>query len=227
MLNTSNVPLAACGINFTSGPSQLAMSFQTTNPATNALTGELNRPVQIAANSFQTFVLSFQASAPLSVTAQPLNFFCTDVVSAPVTLGVNTIDLLFSSTPVTDIIALAASAQPGIVVVSQSTGGGAFAVATVNVGVTGTLTVSADTGAASLPLSVSLCPTNPTTGACLAAPSATVTQSFAAGGTPTFAIFVSASAPIAFAPGTSRVFVRFKDASGVAHGSTSVAVETN
>ena len=43
--------------------------------------------------------------------------------------------------------------------------------------------------------------------------------------TPTFSVFV-ASGPVAFAPGTSRIFVRFDDGAGGAHGSTSVAVST-
>jgi hypothetical protein len=49
---------------------------------------------------------------------------------------------------------------------------------------------------------------------------------FAAGATPTFSIFVNASAPIDFVPETSRIFVRFNGTDGVFHGSTSVAVRT-
>ena len=44
--------------------------------------------------------------------------------------------------------------------------------------------------------------------------------------TPTFSVFLQAGGPIPFAPATSRVFVRFKDAGGGLHGSTSVAIET-
>jgi hypothetical protein len=53
-----------------------------------------------------------------------------------------------------------------------------------------------------------------------------VTLNFAANSAPTFSVFLQSSGPIAFAPGASRIFVRFKDASGGLHGSTSVAVET-
>ncbi len=49
---------------------------------------------------------------------------------------------------------------------------------------------------------------------------------FTAGATPTFSVFLQASGAIPFAPATSRVFVRFKDAGGGLHGSTSVAIET-
>ena len=59
-------------------------------------------------------------------------------------------------------------------------------------------------------------------------PPATVVQlDFAAGSTPTFSVFLTASAPIAFSPGTARVYVRFKDGSGTTHGSTSVAVDAD
>jgi hypothetical protein len=101
---------------------------------------------------------------------------------------------------------------------------GAFAVATVNLGAVGSLIVSADTGAASLPIAVTLCQTNPANGQCLSAPSTKVPVTVATNGTPTFSIFVTANGPVAFAPGTSRVFVRFEDAGGASHGSTSVAV---
>jgi hypothetical protein len=86
--------------------------------------------------------------------------------------------------------------------------------------------VSADTGGVSLPLSIALCPTDPSSGACLQPATASFPQSFAANATPTFSVFLAAGAPIPFAPDTSRVFVRFTDGSGISHGSTSVAVQT-
>jgi len=76
-------------------------------------------------------------------------------------------------------------------------------------------------------LSPNLCQTDPDTGQCLAPPSSVVTLSSAGGATPTFSIFLQSDGqPIAFAPASSRVFVRFKDASGALRGSTSVAVRT-
>lgn len=55
----------------------------------------------------------------------------------------------------------------------------------------------------------------------------TVPLSIAGGATSTFSIFVSASAPIGLDPANARIFVRFKDDAGGAHGSTSVAVQTD
>jgi hypothetical protein len=47
-----------------------------------------------------------------------------------------------------------------------------------------------------------------------------------ANSTPTFSVFASASGAIPFAPGATRIFVRFEDGNGVTRGSTSVAVRT-
>jgi len=92
--------------------------------------------------------------------------------------------------------------------------------------VTGSITASADTGAATLPVSIALCQTVPATGACLEAPAGTVTADIGAGTTPTFGVFVTAQQAIPFDPAASRVFVRFKDVDGVTRGSRSVAVRT-
>jgi hypothetical protein len=160
--------------------------------------------------------------------AQTILFQCDGVSPAPVAAGVDTIDLAFYASPVADIIAESATASgDGIVNVPLSgSGRGAFALATDNVGVTGTLTVSADTGAATLPLALTLCPTNPVTGQCLSTPATSATLAFGGGATATFSIFVNATGAVAFDPANSRVFVRFKDSGGAPHGSTSVAVRT-
>jgi hypothetical protein len=101
-----------------------------------------------------------------------------------------------------------------------------FAVATVNVGASGTITATANTGSVSLSLVLTLCQTNPTTGACLAAPASSVPTQINANATPTFGIFVAGSGPVPFDPAKNRLIVRFTDVSGVVRGATSVAVRT-
>jgi len=228
MLNTGASALDNCQIALP-GSEGLTLDYQTTSPATNALIGSPDTPVTIAGNGYQTFVLTFQADAALAVQALPLVFGCDGTPPAAVTTGVNTIDLIFSSDPIADMIALSATASGnGIVTVPFSqNGAAAFALASVNAGASGDLTVVTDTGDASLPITVSLCQSDPTTGACLAPPAATVPVTIAAGATPTFSIFVTASGAVAFAPGTSRIFVRFLDGAATSHGSTSVAVMTD
>jgi hypothetical protein len=105
-------------------------------------------------------------------------------------------------------------------------GAGAFAVATVNVGATETITASPDTGAVTIPVNISLCETNPATGQCISGIGPSVTTQITANATPTFGIFVQGTDNVPFDPAVNRIFVRFKDGGGVTRGSTSVAVRT-
>jgi hypothetical protein len=204
-------------------PAPASFVYQTTNPATNALTGSPNTPVSIPSGGSQ----SFAANAPVVPTTVALGFDCTGVNAAPSNTGLNTLLLSASSTPVPDIVALAATAQnDGILHITGTSGSNAFAVATVNVGASAQITATANTGSATLPLSVSLCQTNPSSGACLATPAASVSTTIAANATPTFGIFATASGGVPFLPATNRIFVQFSDASGVVRGSTSIAVQT-
>ena len=76
-------------------------------------------------------------------------------------------------------------------------------------------------------LTLTLCQTNPTSGACLATPSPNVVTTIAVEATPTFGIFVAGhGAAVPNLPAINRVFVRFTDAGGALRGETSVAVRT-
>jgi len=220
------------------GSSLLAsFAFQTTNPATNAVTGTINTPVDIPANAAQSFVFAFTPTDAIPPTDVALNFFCDNAMTAPVVSGVNTLLLSGSPTPMPDIVALAATLNndgivnvpnpaAAIALAAAAPPAGVFAVATVNVGAGAAITVSADTATVALPLSISVCQTNPASGVCTSAVGPTVTTQIDANATPTFGLFVSATGVVPFDPATNRVFVRFKDAAGVTRGSTSVAVRT-
>ena len=232
MINSGSSALGNCQILLPStAPTGLTMSYQTTNPSTNGLTGSPNTPVSIAGNDgLQTFLLAFHGSAAFSAPAMALDFVCAGASTAQVAEivpGVDTLDLVMSSSPIADIIALAATPTNNGILQVKNGGAGAFAVASANVGAGASITVSVDTGAASLPLSLSMCQTNPANAQCLSAPAQSVTLNDGSGSNPTFSIFAGASGAIAFAPATSRIFVRFKDSGGGLHGSTSVAVETD
>jgi hypothetical protein len=127
---------------------------------------------------------------------------------------------------VPDVVALAATVtNNGILGIPGTSGSGAFAVATVNVGASGSITAT-PTAPSSLPLTLSICQTDPTSGQCISAIGPSVTTTINANATPTFAIFGTASGAITFAPGTSRISVQFSDSGGIVRGSTSVAVQT-
>jgi uncharacterized repeat protein (TIGR02543 family) len=200
--------------------------FQTTNPMTNALTGTVNTPANIASGAAQSFVIAFTPTAAFAPTNIAFTFACANASPATSLLGVNTLNLSASTTPVPDIVALAASADPGFVDIPGATGTGVFAVATVNLGAAAQITASANTGTANLTVSLTIYQTNPNSGIYLATPSANVTTSIAANATPTFGIFATGSATVANLPGVNRVFVTFADGNGVLRGETSVAVRT-
>jgi len=230
ILNAGAASLNQCEIGLPpSAPSTLSLSYQPTAPSTNAVNGATNTPLTIPGHGSQSFVLTFSSSTPLTTLTQPLTFVCAGALPAAITLGVNTIDLSVNLIGVPDVIALAATnPNNGILTVPFSQGqAGAFAVATDNIGLAGTLNVSVDTGGSTLPLSVVICQTNPATGACLSPAEPSVSATIATNAQPTFSIFATASGSIPLQAATNRVFVRFKDGSGNIRGSTSVAVQTD
>jgi hypothetical protein len=193
------------------------------------VTGTADTPADITAGNFQTFVLSLTPSAAIDPTDVEFAFACTNSAFAGNIPGVNSLLLSASDTPVPDIVALAATPSAnGIVELPGSVGSNALAVATVNVGASADIIATPDTGGVTLPVSLSICETNPSTGVCInpATPAASVTTTINANATPTFAIFVTGSDFVTLDPAVNRVFVRFQDTSGVTRGSTSVAVQT-
>jgi hypothetical protein len=229
VINSGTADLDNCGIALAaSAPAGLTLSYQTTDPSTNSLTGTANTPVAIAGNDgSQTFVVSFTGTEAFDAPSMPLDFACDGVRPASIIAGVDTVDLSMSSSPVPDIIALAATLSDNGIVEVPNNGVAAFAVATSNLGAEATITATVDTGTADLPMSATICQSDPSNGACLGTPTGAVSLDIASDATPTFSIFVQSTGAIAFAPASSRVFVRFEDAGSILRGSTSVAIETN
>jgi len=223
IINAGSTTAIGCGISVLTGIAA-NFSYQGTDPA-NQPVGNPNTPVNILAGAAQNFIISLTPTAPIAPTDVQLSFDCSNTNPAPMNVGLNTLLFSASAAPVPDIVALAA-ASGGIVDIPGATGTGAFAVATVNVGATGNITASADTGGTTLPVKLSLCETNPATGVCISAIGPSVTTQINANATPTFAIFVEGSGAVPFDPAANRIFVRFKDSGGVTRGSTSVAVRT-
>jgi hypothetical protein len=226
VINTTDVTATNCGV-FLGTVLTASLNYQPVDPRANVPTSPVNAPGAIAPHSAQSYLVAVTPTAPLSSVEIPLTFQCGYGTPAPVNVGLNTILLSASMTLTPDVVALAATVNGnGIVDVTGVGGIGAFAVATVNVGASGQINASADTGGAALPITVSLCQTAPATGACLGAPASSVTTQIGSEQTPTFSIFVTATGLVPFDPATNRIFVRFKDAGGVTRGSTSVAVRT-
>jgi CSLREA domain-containing protein len=212
--------------------------YQTTDPITNQPIGTPNTPASIAAGDVQTFVFSLLPSAPIPTLDAALTFVCANADPAPVVTGLDTLLFSASAQPVPDIVALAATvSKDGIVnlvsapAVASSLAAspvfvGAFAVATVNLGVGDSITVSANTGSAALPVTLAVCQTDPLTGLCTTSILPTVTTTINPNETPTFAVFVVSQEIIPFDPAGARIFVVFTGSDAVVRGSTSVAVRT-
>ena len=225
IINAGTNTATGCGI-VPLTPLPASFTYQMTNPVTNQLMGTPNTPVNIPAGGLQTFVIAVTPTAPFGPADVQFTFACLNVPSATVIRGVNTLLLSASPVPVPDVIALVATLQNDGIVTAPLGGTGVFSVATINVGAASQIFVSADTGAAALPVSMLMCQTNPTTGQCVSAVMSTLSGFMNAGSTFTFGLFVTASGGVSFDPAVKRVFVRFKDAGGLTRGSTSVAVQT-
>jgi hypothetical protein len=224
IINTDQGTATACSVApITIIPANFV--YQTTNPATNQITGMPNTPVNIGPGAAQSFVFAFTPTSSITPTDVRLSFDCANTNPAPINIGLNTLLLSASAAPVPDIVALAATlGNDGVVILASA---GVFSVATVNVGASGAITASVDTGTAILPVNISLCQTDPATGQCISGIGPSVTTQINANTTPTFGIFVQGNGNVSFDPAANRIFVRFRDAGGVTRGSTSVAVRTD
>jgi hypothetical protein len=226
MINSGAAAAPSCSV-APAASLPLTFLYQTTNPTTNAVTGTANTPVNIPAGASQSFVIALTPTGTFNPTNLAFNFACANIAAAPSVVGLNTLLISASSSPVPDIVALGATAQnDGIVHVTGSPSQGSFAVATVNLGAGAAITATANTGGTTLPLSVTLCQTNPASGQCTSAVGSSVNTTLQTDDTPTFAIFVSASGSVPFDPANNRITVQFTDANNIVRGETSVAVET-
>ena len=231
LINTGSTTATNCQldglgtIDFSDAPGY-SWRWQTTDPATNQTTGTAFTPISIPAGGAQSFVVGVKFATPVATTFQMLAH-CDNADSASIIPGVNTLQLTVDINPVPDVIALALTPTGDGTLHVPTGGANAFAVATANIGIGGTILVSADTGSITLPVLLSICQTQPSSGRCLATPSGTVVHSFTPGETPTFGIFATATGGIAFDPSIARIYARFKDAAGgTVRGSTSVALRS-
>jgi hypothetical protein len=235
IINQGNLLATRCEISpLTNGP---GFTYQTTDPTTNQPTGTPNTPIDIPAFQHQSFVIVFTPTTAFNAKEIQLSFRCANAPPAPVVRGLNTLLLSSSSTPTPDVVMIAATrdSKAGSGIMQMPQGFGAFAVAAVNVGASGALYVTADTGSAHLPAAIALCQTNPVTGRCLSSPAPSVMVTSPADGTATFSVFVTSSGAIAYDPAANRVFVRVFDAiaapgatfvAGAPRGLTSIAITT-
>lgn len=226
IVNTG-VAATGCGIvPITSTPA--TFTFQTTNSSTNALSGSANTRVPIAANGSQSYVVAYAATGTMTTTDVRMDYGCSGVTSAIPIVGVNTLKLTYSSSPVPDMIAVGLTASnDGYSHLTGSGQTGVFVISTANIGVAGTLTARAVAFNGSIPVTTLVCETTPSTGVCKNPPSATVTRVVNQNDTATWTAFITATAAVAPDPAVNRVSFEFVDSGSVVRGSTSIAVTTS
>ena len=146
LLNAGTMPAEQCSIGLASALSG-SLSYQTTDPLTNAPTGTPDQAVDVGAGSAQTFVITFTPNAVQDTIDVELDFSCVNAAPPSRIAGVNTFSFSANDTPVPDVIALVAtSTNNGVVELPDAETANVFTVASINVGAPGVLSVSADTG---------------------------------------------------------------------------------
>jgi hypothetical protein len=166
ILNTGATPATNVSIAVKDQTLPVAFTYQTIN-ASNQVTGSRNTPVTIPPGSGQSFIITLQSPVVINPTEVEFVFAGSNTLLVGTVPGVNTLQFSVSPPPAADVVALAATlANDGIVNIPGATGTGVFSVTTVNLGDSEQITVTEDTGTATLPVSPTMCQTNPATGCC-------------------------------------------------------------
>jgi hypothetical protein len=212
IINGGTTTATRCSIQLPAG-TLADFKYQTTNPATNTPTGTANTPVDIPAGKSQTFYFAVTPTAAMTQDI-PLTFICDNSDPAPSFPGLNTFLVTATNPAIPDMLAIVDTlSHDGFVNIPGNSGTGLIAGATMDIAAAGSVTLTpTDTPFGqlprNLPLNLSICLTNPTTAACLATPSPSVTTNVASGEVLTFSIFVGGQGKaIATIPGFNRVFV--------------------
>jgi murein DD-endopeptidase MepM/ murein hydrolase activator NlpD len=206
--------------------------FQTVS-AQNVLTGGPNVSADIPPGSVQNFVAAFTPRLNFEAVTRTANavdvtlhYHCTNAPNVTQIEGLNDVILSFSPDLVADVIAIGDTvSHDGVLRIPGAGKTGAFVVATSNVGAAVPITVT-PVATSPMPLTLLVCETNPASGACIAAPTPSVSRTLAAGETATWGIFGQATGAILLDPAGNRISVRYVDAGGILRGATSVAVAT-
>lgn len=197
--------------------------YQTTDPATNEVSGTANTPVSIAAGGSQSFVIGLTPNSDFAATSVEFAFSCS-TGTAVSSQGINTLLLSGNSTATADVVAVALTpSRDGIAKLPRDGEFGLMSLATTNVGADATITAQPN-DLAGIDGFLLICETNQNTGDCLAEPAASTTGLLAGDGTRTYSVFVNSNTRIFLDATNRRTAVDFVDEFGNIRGSTSVAV---
>ncbi len=212
------------------GSAPVSLSYQPTNAA-NVPNGTADSMFDLAPGETRSFIYAFTPlSTSTGVEVFP-NTVC-DNASVAAIPGVNTVFLSIADHAVPDILSIGATPS-GDGIITVPAGSISFmSVSATNIGAgdsagsaNASITVTADDGGAGLPLLVQVCETD-SAGTCISPLGTGPVTSNIGSGASFFAVFVSdlASGGIPLDPAGKRIFLRFKDSSGVTRSVTSAAV---
>lgn len=195
--------------------------YQTTDPATNAVTGTPDTPVSLQPGGSQSFLLSFR-SLRVESRSFDLRFDCSNESTPPATF-VNSFQVATTRTPQPDLIHIAVTPTGNGIMEVQRDRTRAFSVAVINAGGPGNVGITMQRYHAT---SMSFCETDPSNGACVSSRSNQLSVDFARGQIRTFTVFVAANrrGEIPFDPLNSRVGLHFLASGSGEAGTASVAL---
>ena len=223
ILNPDDVTATNCAIEPAS-VQDADFFFQTTDAATNTLTGSPNVAVDIPAGGSQSFLIGLTPNSEFDSVNVQFAFFCGNTGAAIVLEAINTLLLSSSTTRTADVVAVALTAtNDGIANIPRDDGFGFMSVATTNVGTEDTIT-AVPVDIAGLDGTVLICETNQNTGACLDDLSTSVTRVIPADGTATYSVFMSSATRVPFDATVRRIALEFRDSEGTIRGRTGTAV---
>jgi len=224
-------------------PDELGVSlrFQRNDPDSNTPLDpdRFDRSFNVPAGGLELLTLTIFASNDIQATALPLEYRCSNTMSAPQVPGVNHPILSAANGPLPDMVTGTATTENnGIARLPSPNSTGFFAASTINIGAPGLmravatfdlseLTDGAESNAELGSATLRLCETRPDTGECLDSPAEQVEREFASDEVATYTVFiVGGGGEIPFDPARNRVYLAFIDAMGEVRGASSVAVTT-
>ncbi len=230
VINAGAVPATNCSI-VASGASDVSMNYQLTD-ALNVPVGPPDQQFDLAAGETRSFILSMTATKTNASTDELFPDFICDNANVGMISGVNTVFLSIGTAPVPDILSIVATPD-GNGIVTMPAGSISFLTASAtNIGAGDApgssdvaVTVSVDTGNASLPVLAQLCETD-ALGACITTLGTGDVSTTIGSGPSFFAVFITdqSGSGIPLDPANSRVYLRFTDSGGTVRSVTSAAL---
>ncbi len=228
--NAGAIAAQNCVVRIPAG-SPASLSYQETD-ATNVPVGAANAPFNLAVGQSRSFILSLTPNT-VSPGADIFPDFVCDHANVDAIPGVNTIFLEIEEKEGADILSMGATPSGDGIMNVPSGGTGFMTISATNIGAGDNpgsadtaVTVSVDTGNASLPLFLLLCQTNALS-TCIT-PLGSGDINTVIGDTPSyFAVFAadqSGGVGIPLDPANARIYLRFRNAKGTVSSVTSAAV---